>query len=57
MAQSEINSHENYVKTNVIVHYANVFIVEDNILWELGGPSNQFGSYKNFVYECKINHN
>ena len=30
----------------VILDHANVFIVEDNILWHLGGPSDQTVSHK-----------
>ena len=30
----------------LILHHANVFIVEDNILWHLDGPSDQTVSHK-----------
>ena len=30
----------------IILDHANVFIVEDNILWHLGGPSDQTVSHK-----------
>ena len=31
-----------------------VFIIEDNILWHLGGPSDRTGSLENFSQGCKI---
>ena len=40
----------------VILHYANVFIVEDNILWLLGGPSDHTGSHENWFQRYEIDH-
>ena len=39
----------------VILHHANVFIIEDNILCHLGGPSDHTGSHGNWLNGCKIN--
>ena len=38
----------------VILHHANVFIIEDNILCHLGGPSGHTGSHGNWLNGCKI---
>ena len=38
----------------VILHHANVFIIEDNILCHLGGPSDHTGSHGNWLNGCKI---
>ena len=32
---------------NIILHHANMFIVDDNISWHLSGPSEQTGSHEN----------
>ena len=31
-----------------------MFIVEDNILWHLGGPYNHTDSHENWFHGCKI---
>ena len=38
----------------VILHHANVFIIEDNILCQLGGPFGHTGSHGNWLNGCKI---
>ena len=38
----------------VILHHANMFIIEDNILCHLGGPSDHTGSHGNWLNGCKI---
>ena len=38
----------------VILHYANVFIVEDNILWHLVSPSDQTVSHKTLSLSAKM---
>ena len=38
---------------SVILHHANVFIVEINILWRLGGPSDQTESHKTLSLSAK----
>ena len=40
----------------VILHHTNVFIIEDNILCHLGGPSDHTGSHGNWLNGCKIIH-
>ena len=42
------------VEDYVILHHANVFIIEDNILCHLGGPSDHTGSHGNWLNGCKI---
>ena len=42
--------HGNYV----LLHHTNVFIVEDNILWPLGGPSDQTVSQKTLSKSAKM---
>ena len=32
---------------NMILHHANMFIVDDNVLQHLSGPSDQNGSHEN----------
>ena len=38
----------------IILHYANVSIVEDNILWHLDGPSEHTGSHEHWFQGCKV---
>ena len=38
----------------VILHHANVFIIEDNILYHLSGPSDHTGSHGNLLNGSKI---
>ena len=42
------------VEDYVILHHANVFIIEDNILCHLGGPFDDTGSHGNWLNGCKI---
>ena len=42
------------VEDYVILHHANVFIIEDNILCHLGGPFDHTGSHGNWLNGCKI---
>ena len=38
----------------IILHHANVSIVEDNILWHLDGPSERTGSHEHWFQGCKV---
>ena len=49
-----LESHEGSGEDYVILHHANVLIIEDNILCHLGGPSVQTGSHGNWLNGCKI---
>ena len=42
------------IEDYVILHHTNVFIIEDNILCHLGGPSDHIGSHGNWLNGCKI---
>ena len=35
---------------------ANVFIVEDNVLWHFGGPFDHTGSHENWFQGCDFRH-
>ena len=38
----------------IILHHANVSIVEDTILWHLDGPSEHTGSHEHWCQGCKV---